>query len=102
MPLLIYKYSFCSAECPEILLPKKSLEDLREVMLNYKDLTYTQRVVVDYRVKTGYYMPIVIEKTKLLYATLSAVVWKYYRLAYFVFLLNRVASLLFRKYITGN
>ncbi|GAN11212.1 hypothetical protein MAM1_0506c10771 [Mucor ambiguus] len=91
-----------TAECPEIHLPKESLEDIRNLMLNYGDLTYTQRVVVDYRIKTGYYKPIVIEKTKLPYALTSRLAWRYGRIANLLILLNRIASLLFRKYMIGN
>lgn len=71
-------------------------------MLNYDDLTYTQKVVVDHRIKTGYYKPIVIEKTKLPYAYMSSSAWKYGRIANCVFFINRIASLLFQRFIIGN
>ncbi|CAO0798347.1 unnamed protein product [Mucor circinelloides] len=91
-----------TAECPEIVLPEESLKDMQDLLLNYDDLTYTQKVVVDYRIKTGYYKPIVIEKTKLPYAEISSTASQYGKIANLMFLLNRIASLLFAKYIVRS
>jgi len=93
---------FNSAECPEIVLPEESLKDMQDLLLNYDDLTYTQKVVVDYRIKTGYYKPIVIEKTKLPYAEISSTASQYGKIANLMFLLNRIASLLFAKCIVRS
>lgn len=78
------------------------MDDIQKLLLNYHDLTYTQRAVVDYRIETGYYRPFAIEKTKLPHAAMSSTAWQYGRIANYLFLLNRVVSLLFRKYTIGN
>lgn len=44
-------------------------------MLNYDDLTPEQKLIIDYRVKKGYYKRIVIGKENALYAEFNEFLW---------------------------
>lgn len=87
------------ATCFKTYMPEELSEDLEDLMLNYDDLTPAQKLVVDYRVETGYYKPIVIAEEKFSYAKFNEFLWGYGRIAYFAFIINTLVVFLYRSFV---
>ncbi|KAL9558248.1 hypothetical protein MBANPS3_000991 [Mucor bainieri] len=91
-----------TAECPEVHLPEQTLEDIRNIMLDYDNLTELQQLVINYRVKHGYYKPIILEKSGLPFAWISINARRWCKVALYLFFFHRIVSLLYRKFCIGN
>lgn len=87
------------ATCLETYMPEEILEDLEDLMLNYDDLTPEQKLIVDYRVETGYYKSIVIAEEKFSYAKFNDFLWYYGRVTYFAFIINTLVAFLYRRLV---
>lgn len=87
------------ASCPNLSLPQELPKEIGQLMLNYQDLTLAQKLDIDHRIKTGYYKTVLVaKKGNLSFAKAELLLWKVGKTTYLVFMVNRIAAFLFKRY----
>ncbi|KAI8646895.1 hypothetical protein BD408DRAFT_439696 [Parasitella parasitica] len=91
-----------TAKCRETYLSEDLAKDIEKLMLHYDDISPAQKLIVDYRLKTGYYKPIFVSKKGWPHADLEELVLKASTVAYAVFILKGMSAFLYKHFFIDN